>query len=315
MKLMMMAIGVLSIIYSFASPVLARGNGAEAMAAGGGYVAVTSDYTTGTSIWNAKTGEYIRTFWKDAPFFANNLLIDGAFLYAGLSDGRIMVVDLVRGTIIRETKIHKGKVIDMALIKDFLYTTPEIPNDDGLVISEKSTGKKINLLKVTRGALVTGDGRRFVVSFDDNKYRIYGHEKISKPKTVKMKDYLYTRIALKGTRLYACTARNRLHMFDLESGKVLKMADMPLFDFAISGDIIACAIRTGQSSASKIAILDDNLNLKRIIDVNAKSDLDHVALSDDGAMFAMDGNFLWAWNVHTGQLLFKIDDTRTPGGK
>jgi len=131
-----------------------------------------------------------------------------------------------------------------------------------------------------------------------------------------MKDYLYTRIALKGNRLYGCTARNRLHMFDLESGKVLKIADIPyVTDFAMGAGIIACAVRTPHSSASQIALLDENLERKSMIDVKASSDLDHVVLSADGTVLAMDGNTLWAWDIETGRLLYKVDNTRSPAGK
>jgi WD40 repeat protein len=314
-KTVFIAIGILSICYFFSSSVLARG-GSETIAVGSGYVAVTSDYKTGTSIWNSKTGEYVRTLWKEAPFFANNLLIDSSFLYAGLSDGRVVVVDLASGTMIWEAKNNKSKIFDMAIINGMLFTTPEIPNDDGLAIAEKSTGRLLNKIKVTRGALVTGDDKRFVVSLDDNKYRIYHHGKMSQPKTVKMRDYLYTKIVLKGNRLYGLTAGNRLHMFDLESGKILKIADTPpLFDFAMEGGIIACAIRTQSSRASQIAILDENFMQKRMINMQAESDLDHVALPTEGNILAMDGNFLWVWDVNTGQLIFKIDNTRSPVGK
>lgn len=315
-KIIFLAIGILSISCFFSSSALARGNGAETLAVGGGYVAVTSDYKTGTSIWNSKTGEYIRTLWKEAPFFANNLSIDGSLLYAGLSDGRVAAVDLARGTMVWEAKNNKWKIFDMAINSGMIFTTPEIPNDDSLAIAEKSGGRLMNKIKVTRGALVAGDDKRFVVSFDDNKYRIYHHGKISQPKTIKMRDYLYTRIMLKGNRLYGLTAGNRLHMFDLESGKILKIADTPpLFDFAMEGGIIACAIRTQSSRASQIAILDENFTQKRIINVEAKSDLDHVVLSTEGSLLAMDGNCLWAWDVNTGQLIFKIDNTRSPIGK
>ncbi len=315
-KIIFLVIGILSVSYFFSLSALARGNGAETLAVGSGYVAVTSDYKTGTSIWNSKTGEYIRTVWKEAPFFANNLLIDGSYLYAGLSDGRVVVVDLSGGTMVWEAKNNKWKIIDMAINSGMIFTTPEIPNEDGLAIAERSAGRLLNKIKVTRGALVTGDDKRFVVSLDDNKYRIYHHGKMSQPKTVKMRDYLYTRIILKGNRLYGLTAGNRLHMFDLESGKILKIADTPpLFDFAMEGGIIACAIRTQSSRASQIAILDENFTQKRIINVEAESDLDHVALSKDGSILAMDGNCLWIWDVNTGQLIFKIDNTRSPVGK
>ena len=43
---------------------------AETLAVGDGYVAVTSDSKTGTSIWNSKTGEYIRTLWQEAFFLS-----------------------------------------------------------------------------------------------------------------------------------------------------------------------------------------------------------------------------------------------------
>ncbi|HOC59866.1 MAG TPA: hypothetical protein PKN70_07940 [Smithellaceae bacterium] len=56
--------------------------------------------------------------------------------------------------------------------------------------------------------------------------------------------------------------------------------------------VIACIVRNRESQADQIAILDENLALKKMIHVRVDSDLDHIALSAAGAVLAMDGNAL-----------------------